>query len=291
MNFLLGSPKDNQSNFSDKTSEKQYTELNSRANQRPKLKNKCQLADVFHEFIKNQRNHSNPISTYFSITLSPTYEDLILKLPVIVSPHQETAKLFSKQQPFITFRNVLLSERKEIKELQDEEILPFYENDGMIGEIKRLELDAEGKKRTIKKKLHFNKKQEAIFLENYENDNKKFREEFQKTLRHDQFTKKMMPKIKIYSSRNQKPDTKTPEEEAKDIEKKKFSTLANLKNCLIKDIKVFWYAPIEKVNWHPEMREGGAFAILGRYGYLYGGLSKGLLNEMEVIDTGTYLYV
>jgi hypothetical protein len=61
--------------------------------------------------------------------------------------------------------------------------------------------------------------------------------------------------------------------------------IANMySSAFMKNFKFYWYN-IEQDTYKPANREGATFTLIGTKGYLYGGRSRALQEEMDVLDT------
>jgi len=204
---------------------------------------------------------------------------------MILMPPQDT---FQKVQQNDKLRNTFYS----FKSLVDTDST-------RIGEAKSTELFSTFKSPTeLKKQLIFNKEQEELFRKTSESrffDLKSNLGHLQKIK--DEKTKRM-PKIRIQPSlKYQAPPPKMVLEEdysGKDNDddnknKIKYPTYLRLIKFGPDDCYNFhWQTIIESLSytWKPDVVEGASLAIIGKYGYLYGGRAKDFNNHLARLDLG-----
>lgn len=174
---------------------------------------------------------------------------------------------------FTSFRNIITLERAKDKNFDSELTeLRTYRN-------------------LINTQLAFNKMNEKVYEANInELEADSYRKVFN-TLRTTKYLERMMPPVRKYPSRSLNhsimPDEIKPTaiEPKQTTVQKKGQQYFGMRPLDKKEFAVFVYRAPEALRARPEVREGATFVAFGGNGYLYGGVSKWLINDVHVLDS------
>jgi len=170
-----------------------------------------------------------------------------------------------------------------------------------IGEEKTRELFAEfNSMKNLKTQLNFNKQQERLFLTTAEAKLFDTSSKLGQMVRQKESKVKQMPFIKIKPSiRYPEPSKLTFEDEISPSLLEEDESQPRLQSP--RYINFYKYGPNDKYNfhwrieseddkmtWRPHVVEGASFAISGKYGYLYGGRSKEVINSLSILDLSKF---
>ena len=142
----------------------------------------------------------------------------------------------------------------------------------------------------IRKQLRFNQQQQEIYNQTIE----KVRDNTFETLKSKVVARvrleNTMPKVKMYMSKHAKVQKSffeealesTPAEE--NLKKSLQPRQPAIMGIFSQSCKAYVTKAVEHLNYKALGREGATLTVVGRYAFLYGGLSKDALSTMEVLD-------
>lgn len=179
-------------------------------------------------------------------------------------------------KPFNSFKALMTLERQKDQRLDQE--------------LKELRTS----RNLINKQLILNKMSERVYevsVQEVERDS--YRKIFN-AINNRKHREQMMPPIRKYPSRSlsnsmfkgMKSDFHmAPTKTDKSVSSVKVLS-ENLKAQFEGQVSIFIYKGPELLSNRPEVREGAGMVMVGKYAYLYGGRSKNLINNVDVLDTG-----
>jgi len=190
---------------------------------------------------------------------------------------------------FVSFRTIAYNNAKSPKNFKTEEaFLPPPQNEDW------------------KTQLELNKKRETLFKQTLNDMFMQSNQQFYKLAKHREVQEKRMPNVKVYTTsanafpgdRNVKPIVKKTFD-VEVITHKLFQNpdkppefASRVRVSKDEPFKFYLYPVTESSSSlrKPHSREGHSMNAIGKCIYLYGGVSREIYNEWEVLDTSTYTW-
>lgn len=151
--------------------------------------------------------------------------------------------------------------------------------------------------------LSFNKRQEHMFRQTIQDVFRESQSNFNKLVRDTEKRNNHMPHVKIFQLaqdlKNEQTKSTTSEAESQDAAPapaprtynkpgpKLMEYASRIKLGMGDSFQFYEYPQTDSTMRMPNVREGATLTVVGRNIYLYGGVSKELHNEIEVLNTGT----
>jgi len=146
----------------------------------------------------------------------------------------------------------------------------------------------------LKKQLNFNKEQESLFRQTASSRLDQFRITLTTLRKESEERIKKMSKVRIRPSPRYQPQEKKADEESSTLnteeeDQPRFKSLSvkGFPSFMNKGkLTFYWKSISESKNCtkDPFLVEGASFVVIGKYGYLYGGRSQDLVNDIARLD-------